>query len=130
MYPALTNASTDPALVSVDALVDAWGVYLERFRAMGAKHNRSVLLQETGICSIEKVGLYNAPWFYSCYGEVVNEDVQAKYYESVFRAPYAQDWVTGALFWKWAAQGGPTDTTFFPLNKSAARVMEKFLGQR
>ena len=87
MYPALTKASADPTLTSVDALVAAWGAYLEPFRAMGAKHNRSVLLQETGICSIAKLGLYSQPWFYDCYaGYAVNEDVQAKYYESVFRA--------------------------------------------
>ena len=49
-------------------------------------------------------------------------------YEAVFRAPFAEDWVAGALFWKWGAQGGPADPTFFPLNKSAARVMQQFLG--
>jgi hypothetical protein len=128
MYPALTNASADPALVSVDELVAAWGTYLAFFKAMGTRHNRSVLLQETGICSIGKAGLYNKPWFYDCYTYPVNEDVQAKYYESIFRAPFAQDWVTGALFWKWGAQGGPNDQTFFPLNKSAALVMKAFLG--
>ena len=129
MYPALTDSAADPAAVGVDALAAAWGPYLESFRAMGVRHNRSVLLQETGVCSIDKVGLYNQPWFYDCYTHPVNEDVQAKYYESVFLAPYAQDWITGALFWKWGAQGGPSDQTFFPLNKSAARVMQKYLAR-
>lgn len=127
MYPALTNASADPALVDANELIGAWGAYLAPFKAMGIRHNRSVLLQETGICSISKVGLYNQPWFYDCYSYPVNEAVQAKYYESVFRAPFAQEWVTGALFWKWGAQGGPADQTFFPLNKSAERVMRQFL---
>ena len=127
MYPPLTNASADPARVGVDELVAAWGGYLAHFRAMAARHNRSVLLQETGICSIQKAGIYAAPWFFDCYTYPVNEDVQAKYYESVFRAPFAEDWVAGALFWKWGAQGGPADQTFFPLNKSAALVMQKYL---
>ena len=127
MYPALTSASADPALVSADALVAAWGAYLAPFRAMSVKHNRSVLLQETGVCSIRKAGLYAQPWFYDCYTYPVDEDVQAKYYEAVFRAPFAEDWITGALFWKWGAQGGPADQTFFPLNKSAALVMQKYL---
>ena len=86
MYPALTDANADPTLVSADALVAAWGAYLAPFRAMSVKYNRSVLLQETGICSIDKAGLYNKPWFYDCYTYPVNEDVQAKYYEAVFRA--------------------------------------------
>ena len=85
MYPALTDAKADPAATTADALVAAWASFLEPFRAMSLKHNRSVLLQETGICSIDKVGLYNEPWFYDCYTHPVNEDVQAKYYESVFR---------------------------------------------
>ena len=85
MYPALTDAKADPAATSADALVAAWSTFLAPFQAMAAKHNRSVLLQETGICSIDKVGLYSQPWFYDCYQYPVNEDVQAKYYEAVFR---------------------------------------------
>jgi len=127
MYPPLTNASADPSLVGVDELVAAWGPYLAHFRAMSARHNRSVLLSETGICSIQKAGIYAAPYFSGCYSYPVNEDVQAKYYESVFRSPFAEEWVAGALFWKWGAQGGPADQTFFPLNKSAALVMQKYL---
>jgi len=85
MYPALTDAKADPDATSADALVAAWSTFLAPFQAMAAKHNRSVLLQETGICSIDKVGLYSQPWFYDCYQYPVNEDVQAKYYEAVFR---------------------------------------------
>ena len=115
------------ASAGADALVAAWGAYLEGFRAMSEKFNRSVLLQETGVCSIRKAGLFAQPWFYDCYSYPVDEDVQAKYYEAVFRAVYPLSWIGGVTFWKWGAQGGPTDPTFFPFNKSAMDVVRKYL---
>ena len=126
-YPALTNTSVMPADASINELVVAWNTTLARFYQMSVKYNRSVLLQETGVCSINIAGLFNQPWYYECYKHAVNQDVQANYYESVFLAPYAQEWIVGVFFWKWAAQGGPLDPSFFPLNKSAGRVMQKYL---
>jgi hypothetical protein len=126
-YPALTNASVMPADVPINALVRAWNATLAQFHQMSVKYNRSVLLQETGVCSINIAGLFNRPWYWDCYNHAVNQDVQANYYESVFLAPYAMPWIAGVNFWKWAAQGGALDPSFFPLNKSAGQVMQKYL---
>lgn len=127
MYPQLTNATVNPDDVSVDDLVAAWGKYLQHFHDLGARHNKSVVLQETGICSVNKAGLYNVPYFFECYGLALDQAVQAKYYEAVFRAVYPLSWIGGVTFWKWSAQGGPADPTFFPLNKTAMDVVRKFL---
>lgn len=126
-YPALTNASVPPSEVSIATLVVAWQGTVRSLAAAAAAHNKSVLLQETGICSIEMPGLYAAPWYYDCYQWPLSEDAQAKYYESVFQALWAQPWLKGVNFWKWGAQGGPSDPTFFPWNKTAMAVMKKYL---
>jgi hypothetical protein len=128
MYPSLTNATADPDGVAVDELVGAWGAYLGYFRAMSARFNKTVLLQETGMCSVNKAGLFHDPAFFACYGLPLDDGAQAKYYESVFRAVYPLAWIEGVTFWKWAAQGGPDDPTFFPLNKTAMAVIAKYLG--
>ena len=127
MYPALTNASAAPDDVTVADLVAAWGQYLAAFRSMGERHNKTVLLQETGICSVNRVGLFHQPAFFECYGLPVDEDAQAKYYEAVFLAVLPLDWIEGVTFWKWGAQGGPSDPTFFPLNKTAMAVVARYL---
>ena len=74
-------------------------------------------------------GVYLTPGYFECYSWPANEAVQAKYYESVFQAPWVQPWSAGALFWKWALEGGPSDQSFFPLNKSAAQVMAQYFKQ-
>jgi hypothetical protein len=127
MYPKLTNASAPPDGVSVEQLAGAWAGYLEAFHRMSLAHNKTVLLQETGICSVNKVGLFSEPAFFECYGLPFDEGAQAKYYESVFQAVYPLPWIGGVTFWKWGAQGGAGDPTFFPLNKSAMGVVKKYL---
>lgn len=127
MYPKLTNASAPPDGVAVEQLVGAWTGYLAAFHRMALAHNKTVLLQETGICSVYKVGLFSNPAFFECYGLPIDEGVQAKYYESVFQAVYPLPWIGGVTFWKWGAQGGAGDPTFFPLNKSAMGVVKKYL---
>lgn len=127
-YPALTNATVDPARVSVAQLVGAWNSTVEQLRAHSQLFGRPVLLAETGVCSIDAAGLYSHPYFYQCYTYAVNDAVQANYYEAVLQALWTQPFMAGIFFWKWAAQGGPSDTTFFPLNKTAQGVMAKYFG--
>ena len=127
MYPRLTNASADPSVVPVAQLVAAWAPTLAQYSALSRRHNKSVLLQETGICSVHRVGIYAQPSFFECYGLPIDESVQAKYYDSVLQAVLPQPWVQGISFWKWGAQGGPADPTFFPLNKSAMGVIAQHL---
>lgn len=127
-YPALTNSSADPATVTVDELVQAWNGTLEKWRGQSIKHGKPVLLSETGVCSIDRVGLFSQPYFFDCYSYAANDAVQAKYYQAVLQATWGLDFIVGVVFWKWAAQGGPTDPTFFPLNKTAATVMASYFG--
>jgi hypothetical protein len=127
MYPQLTNSTVSPDAVSVDELVAAWGPVLQGYQAMGQRHNKTVLLQETGICSVLRPGIYSQPAFFECYGLPIDESVQAKYYDAVLQAVLPQPWIEGITFWKWGAQGGPNDPTFFPLNKSTMGVIEKHL---
>lgn len=127
MYPSLTNSTAEPDVVSVDDLVTAWGAYLVRFHDMSVRFNKTVLLQETGICSVNKTGIFNTPAFFECYGLPIDDAVQAKYYEAVFRGVYPLPWIEGITFWKWGAQGGPSDPTFFPLNKSTMGVIAEYL---
>ena len=128
MYPQLTNATADPSAVSVGQLVEAWGATAAHFQQMSARHNKSVLLQETGICSVHRLGIYSQPAFFECYGLPIDQSVQAKYYDSVLTAMYPLPWVAGVTFWKWGAEGGPADPTFFPLNKSTMGVIKRHLG--
>jgi hypothetical protein len=127
MYPRLTNDTVDPGTVTVEQLVAAWRPTLALFQQMGLRYNKTVLLQETGICSVSKAGIYANPSFFECYGLPIDESVQAKYYDAVLQAVYPQPWVEGVIFWKWGAQGGPDDPTFFPLNKSTMGVIQKHL---
>jgi hypothetical protein len=127
MYPSLSNETAAPDGVAVDDLVAAWGKYLGYFHGMSVRHNKTVLLQETGICSVNRAGIYHQPAFFECYGLPIDESVQAKYYDSVFKAVYGLPWIEGVTFWKWASQGGPKDPTFFPLNKSTMDVIKQNL---
>lgn len=125
-YPALTNTTVDPASVTIAELVDAWNSTVNSLQSQSLKHNRPVLLSETGICSIDRKGLFNQPWFFGCYQFEVDLQVQANYYESVFQSLWNKDFIAGVFFWKWSAQGGPTDPTFFPRGKPSASVMTKY----
>jgi hypothetical protein len=125
-YPSLTNSSVDPTTVTIADLVSAWNSTINSLYSQSVKHNRPVLLSETGICSISKKGLYNLPWFFECYQYNVNLQVQANYYEAVFQSLWNKDWIAGVFFWKWSSEGGPSDPTFFPRNKPAANVMSKY----
>lgn len=127
MYPQLTNATADPDAVSVDDLAAAWGPVLRQYQEMGQRHNKTVLVQETGICSVFRAGIFSQPAFFECYGLPIDESVQAKYYDAVLQAVFPQPWIEGVTFWKWGAQGGPADPTFFPLNKSTMGVIKKHL---
>lgn len=128
MYPSLSTATADPDAVTVDALVAAWGPVLASYQRLSERFgNKPVLTQETGICSVHAQGLFSHPAFFECYGLPIDDAVQAKYYDAVFRGPYAQPWVAGITFWKWGAQGGPSDPTFFPDNKSTMEVIAQHL---
>jgi len=127
MYPQLSNATADPDDVSVDDLAAAWASSLANYHGMSLRHNKTVLVQETGICSVKMAGIYHHPSFFECYGLPIDESVQAKYYDAVFQAVYPLPWIQGLTFWKWGAQGGPNDPTFFPLNKSTMGVIAKHL---
>ena len=126
-YPALTNTTVDPAKVSIADLVQAWNSTINSLHAQSIKHNKPVLLSETGICSIDKIGLYNQPWFFGCYQYPTDLSVQAAYYESVFQSIWNRDFIAGVFFWKWSAQGGVLDPTFFPRGKPAADVITKYV---
>ena len=127
MYPQLTNATADPDAVTADDLARAWAPALRSYQQMALRHNRTVLLQETGICSVRRAGIFSQPAFFECYGLPIDESVQAKYYDAVLQAVYPQPWIAGVTFWKWGAQGGAADPTFFPLNKSAMDVLRRHL---
>jgi len=126
MYPSLSSATADPTEVSVASLVAAWEPYLQKYHNLSLAYGKPLLMQETGICSVNKVGLYSQPAFFECYGLPLDQDVQKKYYEAILLGPFSKPWVTGIAFWKWGAQGGPNDPTFFPLNKSAMQVFQNF----
>jgi hypothetical protein len=128
VYPRLELANPDPTAATVEQLVAAWQPTLSLLDSLSHKYNRPVLLAETGICSVNKTGIYLTPAYFACYQFPVNEGVQAKYYEALFMTAWTQPWFAGVFFWKWALQGGPTDTTFFPYNKTAAQVMAHYYG--
>ena len=129
VYPNLQLANPDPVQATVPELVEAWQPTLDTLANVSAQHGgKLILVQETGICSIDKSGLYTQPWFFDCYTYPANEDVQAKFYEALFLTVWRQPWAAGVFFWKWALQGGLEDQTFFPLNKTAGEVMAKYFG--
>jgi hypothetical protein len=130
VYPQLELANPDPTAATVAELVAAWQPTLNLLSSLAQDYGKSVLLAETGICSANKSGIYLEPWFFACYQYPANEGVQAKYYEALFQTAWAQPWFAGVFFWKWALEGGPNDTTFFPLNKSAAQVMAAYYGRK
>ena len=128
VYPQLELANPDPTIATVSELVAAWQPTISTLASLSKAFGKPLLFAESGICSVNKSGIYLVPWFFACYEYPVNEDVQAKYYESLFQAAWTQPWFAGVFFWKWALQGGPSDTTFFPLNKTAALVMAEYYG--
>ncbi len=126
VYPNL-GIEGDPTQATVAQLMNGWAGSLHSFATFSASHGgKPILFAETGICSVNKTGIYTNPSFWQCYAYPVDEAVQAKYYESLFQAAWPQDWLAGAFFWKWNWQGGPSDQTFFPLNKTAQAVMQQY----
>jgi hypothetical protein len=128
VYPNLGIAG-DPTQATVADLVQGWAGPLAGFASFSAANGgKPVLFAESGICSVNKTGIYLNPSFFECYSYPIDLGVQAKYYESLFQAAWPQPWMAGVFFWKWAWQGGPQDPTFFPLNKTAQAVMAQYFG--
>ena len=78
VYPALTNATANPDDVTVDELVAAWTQQLEQYHGQSLRHNKTLLLQETGICSVNTPGIYHSPAFFECYGLPIDDSVQVR----------------------------------------------------
>lgn len=128
VYPNL-GFPGDPDSVTVQELTSAWGSgTLALLAAVARKHGKPALLAESGICSINKAGIYTDPSYYFCYTSPVDMATQAKFYVAMLTSVWGQEEVAGVFFWKWAWQGGPADPTFFPLNKTAQAAVATFLG--
>jgi hypothetical protein len=130
VYPNL-GLTGDPTQATVEELVAGWQFTIKTLGQLSASNNgKAVMFAESGICSVNKTGLYTNPAFWACYTYPVSEDVQAKYYQSLFEAAWQEEWMGGVFFWKWAWQGGQGDQTFFPLNKTAQNVMKEYFAGR
>jgi hypothetical protein len=98
----------------------------QRVAAVQAKWNRPVLLTEVGYPS--QASAARLPWREDGSTEP-DPALQARLYEAVFQAFYRQPWLAGMYWWKWPSSGfggGPDDTGLTPLNKPAAKVLQKW----
>jgi hypothetical protein len=119
LYYPLAAAGASPRADSpqVQALV-------QKLAKLAAKHGKPILFTEVGYPSLASAAA--EPWKE---GEAaLNLEMQALCYRTVFEAFYGQPWLAGLYWWKWPSHGGTTrfDTTYSPVHKPAARVLEEW----
>lgn len=117
--PLLPDGPPDPG---VEALVAAWQPYAQRLRALAERHGRSVLFTEVGYQS--RLGAAAAPA--RATDAPVDEGVQARAYEAVFRVFAARWWFRGAFWWDWSAEELAEPGSYHPQGKQAEAVLERF----
>ena len=111
---------------SVNELVEQWGPYAERMKALHERWRKPVLFTELGyesrIGTAARIDQGTAP---------LSERAQADAYEAAFRALSPLGFFRGIWWWEWSAEGlgiGPGDGSFSPEGKEAADVLEDWQG--
>ncbi len=103
-------------------MLSGWQLWLARLRTLARRTERPILLTEVGYRSVDGAGM--AP-FRSTAGGAPDPGEQADLYWAALEATAAQDEITGVCWWNCLADGsgGPTNTDFTPVGKSAAQVL-------
>ena len=97
---------------SVTELVEAWEPVVEEVRAYAQSRGRPVLFAEYGYRSVE--GAAGEQWLLPperrTHPSRIDPVIQARAYEALYRAWWAEEWFAGGFFWEWhlaeAGRGG------------------------
>jgi hypothetical protein len=122
-YFRLTN-QPNPTLQQLEA---AWEPYFEILQQIAKKHNRPLIFTEIGYPSSASAAL--APDLRK--STVVDLDLQARIYQSVFNRFAGQPWFQGMFWWMWEDspyQGGACSITHSPKDKPAENVLRQEFG--
>ena len=96
----------------------------DKLADLAEKHRKPILFTEVGYPSLASAAA--EPWKEGEAG--LDPAMQEQCYRTVFEAFYTQPWLAGLYWWKWPSHGGTTrfDTTYSPVNKPAARELERW----
>jgi hypothetical protein len=121
-YYALTS-SNDPTL---DDLLAAWRMRLNRFQALSQRFDKPIVITEIGYRSVD--GANREPWAWGTKGEVDLHE-QAICYRAALESFWAQPWLAGIYWWNWDTdpeQGGEQDIGFTPHGKPAEEILQVY----
>jgi hypothetical protein len=101
---------------------------VSKVEAVQRRYGKPVLFTEAGFPSREAPN--REPWDDQSAGQL-SLTSQARCYEAVFRAFYAQRWFAGVYWWKVGTNGfgGPDDGSHTPWNKPAMEVIRQWYTQ-
>ena len=105
--------------------INAWEEQLDRIERVVDEHNKPFFFCEAGCPSWEGGDLLPNDWTIR---GAVNEEVQRRWYEEMFRATGKRNWVKGFAMWDWKAHLYPIDKVtedrdYAVYGKSAEKVI-------
>lgn len=117
--PLAPGGPPDP---DVAALVTAWQGHVARLEALAARTGRPVVFTELGYES--RSGSTRAPAQPAA--GAVDEGLQARAYEAVYRVFAGRPWFRGVFWWDWSAEELGDPGSYHPHGKQAEAVLRRF----
>ncbi|MBQ3761937.1 MAG: glycosyl hydrolase family 53 [Clostridia bacterium] len=112
---------------SLENMVSAWNKHKEKLRALSQRlGGKQVIFMEIGCRSAS--GCAMMPYDFSHREFLFDEDEQANFYESCFRAMWDEDWFAGFFWWDWGTflPVRQPNTGFSIVGKKAEQVVKNW----
>lgn len=84
---------------SMEDMLARWNAQKQRLRELSEKCGKQIIFMEIGCRSA--AGCAAMPWDFTHRDLPYDEDEQANFYESCFRAMWDEDWFAGWFWWDW-----------------------------
>jgi len=110
---------------SVEEINQGWIKWKNAIEIWHKRVNKPIVFTEIGYAS--SLHAPSEPWKNGM-GEA-DVEIQAKCYQSFFESIWDSSWLAGVYWWRWAPTtrgGGKYNRKFTPLNKPAAKILEKY----
>ena len=115
---------------SAEEMQAAWERYLKPLAELSRKLNKQVIFMEIGCRSAR--GCAMMPYDFSHREFPYDEDEQANFYESCFRAVWDEDWFAGFFWWDWGTRlpRRTPDLGFSIADKKAEQVVKTWYAKQ
>ena len=87
---------------TVEHMTEAWRARIPALRALSEKHGKQIIFMEIGCRSAR--GCAMMPWDFTHREFPYDEEEQANFYESCFRALWDEPWFGGFFWWDWGTR--------------------------